>query len=161
MEAFRNVLHWLVKLVRLIGGVAVAGMMFFTMADIILRTFDYPIFGSFDITQFLTVIALAASLMYTHVERGHVGVDLLAQKLSPRSQATLDSITSLVSLVLFAIVAWQMWLYAGELATKGEVSMTILIPKHPFIYGVSICFGLFCLAILDDLIRSVGKAVKA
>jgi TRAP-type C4-dicarboxylate transport system permease small subunit len=161
MQTFRKILGWLVKLVRLIGGVAVASMMFFTVVDITLRTFDYPIFGSFDVTQFLTVIALAASLLYTHVERGHVGVDLLVQEMSPRSQAILDSTTSLVSLGLFAIVAWEMWLYAGELAAKGEVSMTILIPKHPFVYTAAICFGLFCLAILDDFIRSVGKAVKA
>ena len=161
MEAFRNILDWLVKLVRLVGGVAVAFTMFFTVTDVILRSFGYPIFGSFDISQFIIVIALAASLMYTHVERGHVGVDILVQEMSPRSQAILDSTTSLVSLVLFAIVAWEMWLYAGELSAKGEVSMTILIPKHPFIYTVAICFGLFCLAILDDFIRSVGKAVKA
>jgi TRAP-type C4-dicarboxylate transport system permease small subunit len=160
MEVIRIIFDWLVKLVRLVGGVAIAFTMLFTVADVILRSFGHPIFGSFDISQFIIVIALAASLMYTHVERGHVGVDLLVQRMSPRGQAIVDSITSLASLILFALVTWQMWLYAGELASKGEVSLTILIPKAPFIYAVSVCFGLFCLAILDDLIRFVGKAVK-
>ena len=160
MEVFRKILNWLVKFARLVGGVAIAFTMLFTVADVILRSFGHPIFGSFDISQFIIVIALAASLMYTHVERGHVGVDFLVQRMSPRGQAIVDSITSLVSLILFALVTWQMWLYAEELASKGEVSLTILIPKAPFIYAVSVCFGLFCLAILDDLIRFVGKAVK-
>lgn len=160
MDAFGKIVNWLVKLLRVIGGAAVAFMMFFTCADVILRAFGHPIFGSLDVIQFVTVVCLAAALACTHFERGHVGVDILVTKMSPRSQAVLDSITSLVSLIVFALVAWQMWVYAGELASKGEVSMTVQIPKHPFIYGVSVCFGLFCVAILYDFLRFIGKAVK-
>jgi hypothetical protein len=58
------------------------------------------------------------------------------------------------------LVAWQMWVSAEELAFKSEASMTVQIPKHPFIYGVSICFGLLCVAILHDLINSIMKAVR-
>ncbi len=45
-------------------------------------------------------------------------------------------------------------------ASKNEVSMTVQIPKHPFIYGVSICFGLLCVAILHDLMNSIMKGVR-
>jgi TRAP-type C4-dicarboxylate transport system permease small subunit len=109
---------------------------------------------------FLAVIVLASALPYTHMEGGHVGVDLLVLKMKPRNQAIIDSITSLVSLILFSLVTWQMFLYARELASKGEVSMTVQIPKDPFIYLVAVCFGLLSAVILSDVVRFIGKAVK-
>ena len=160
METFHNVVSGIVKVLRLIGGGAVAAMMLLTCTDVVLRAFGHPIFGSLDMVQFLTVIALAAALAYTHFDRGHVGVDIIVMRLKPRTQAVIDSITQFVSLILFALVAWQMWVYAGELESKGEVSMTVQIPKHPFIYGVAVCFGFLCVAILHDLINSIMKAVR-
>ncbi len=112
-----------------------------------------------DMTGFFAVIVLACALPYTQLERGHVGVDLLVLRMSPRSQAILDSITSAVSIGLFSVVAREMWLYARELSTKGEVSMTVQIPKAPFIYLISICFIFLCLVLLSDLIGNIRKAV--
>jgi len=53
-----------------------------------------------------------------------------------------------------------MWLYAAELASKGEVSMTVQIPKSPFIYLVSVCFAALSLVIFADFVRHTGKAVN-
>lgn len=161
MQALLKGLDWMVKLLRLIGAIALTGMMMLTSVDVLMRGFGHPIFGAVDMVGLMAVVVLACAMPYTHEAGGHVGVDLLVQKLGPRSQAAIDTITSLISLVLFLVVTWQMWLYAGELSTKGEVSMTIQIAKHPFIYLVSICFGVLCLTLVKDIVRFVGKAVKA
>ncbi|MDQ7784847.1 MAG: TRAP transporter small permease [Desulfomonilaceae bacterium] len=161
METFLKGMNWVIKLLRLVGGIALVGMMLLTSVDVLLRGFGHPIFGAVDMVGLLAVVVLACAMPYTHMAGGHVGVDLLVQKMSPRGQAVIDLVTSLISLVLFSVVAWQMWLYAGELSIKGEVSMTIQIAKHPFIYLVSVCFGVLCLAIFADIVRFVGKAVKA
>jgi TRAP-type transport system small permease protein len=160
MYGFVKVTDYLVRVLRIIGGACLAGMMLITCTDVVLRAFGHPIFGSIDVVKFLAVLVLACAMPITHREGGHIGVDLLVQKFSPRTQSVVDSITSLVALVLFAVVSWEMWLYARELAIKGEVSMTIEIPVYPFIYCVSICFGIFCLTILVDLINHVRKAAQ-
>lgn len=160
MDTILKGLNWVVKLLRLIGAIALVGMMMLTSCDVLLRGFGHPIFGAVDMVGLLAVVVLAAAMPYTHQAGGHVGVDLLVQKLGPRGQAIIDCITSLISFVLFALVSWQMWLYAGELSAKGEVTMTVQIAKHPFIYLVSICFGVLCLVIVSDIIRFIGKAVK-
>lgn len=149
----------LVRILRVIGGVCLAGMMFLTCLDVMLRYFGRPIFGAVDIVQFLAVLVLGCAMPYTHQQRGHASVNLIAQKLSSRSQSILDAITSAASLLLFAIVTWQMWLYARELAAKGEVSMTAQIPTYPFVYAVSVCFGILCLTILCDAILALREAV--
>jgi len=42
----------------------------------------------------------------------------------------------------------------------GELSMTALLPFHPYIYGVAFGCILLCLVILVDLIKSMAKAAK-
>ena len=160
METFLKGLNWLVKLLRLIGAAALVSIMMLTSVDVVMRGFGHPIFGAVDIVGLLAVMVLACAMPYTHAEGGHVGVDLLVQRLSARGQAIVDTITSSVSAVLFALVTWQMWQYAGELSTKGEVTMTIQIAKHPIIYLVSICFGVLCVVLIADVIRLIGKAVE-
>jgi TRAP-type C4-dicarboxylate transport system permease small subunit len=159
MGSIEKCVEWLVRILRIIGGFCLVSMMMVTCVDVVLRAFGHPIFGSVDIVGFLAVMVLAAAMPYTHAQSGHVGVALLVQRLSPRAQATIDFITSFVSLVLFGIVSWQMWLYAMELSTKGEVSMTIEIPVYPFICAVSVCFGILCLAIAFDVVRLGRKVV--
>lgn len=160
METFQKGLDWVVKLMRLIGSIALVAIMVLTTADVIMRAFGCPILGAVDMVGLLAVVVLACAMPYTQVERGHVGVNLFVQRMSPKNQAVLDAGTSTVSLVVFALVAWQMWLYAGELAAKGEVSMTVQMPMHPYIYLVSSCFGVLCLVLLADIVRSVERAVK-
>ena len=160
METFEKCIDYLVKILRVIGGFCLASMMALTCVDVVLRACGRPIFGSIDVVQFLAVIVLAAAMPYTQTQRGHVGVSLLVEKLGTRGQAIVDMITHLVSLIIFFIVSWQMWLYASELWEKGEVSMTIEIPKYPFLYVVAGCFGILCLTLLVDTLNFARKAVK-
>ncbi|MDQ1240086.1 MAG: hypothetical protein QG577_2272 [Thermodesulfobacteriota bacterium] len=160
MNFFSSSLNWFTKLLRLLGACALVAMMLVTCLDVVLRAFGHPVVWAVDMTQFFAVIVLACALPVTQVERGHVGVDLLVLKMTPRNQALMDSLTSFVSTVLFAVVSWQMWIYARELSTKGEVSMTVQIPKAPFIYLVSVCFALLSLVLLSDLVQNIRKAVK-
>ena len=160
METFEKGIDYLVRILRIIGGFSLAAMMTLTCIDVVMRAFGHPIFGSIDIIQFLAVLVLAAAMPYTQVQRGHVGVSLLVDKMGERGQAIVDMITHLVSLVVFAIVSWEMALYAKELWDKGEVSMTIEIPKYPFLYLVAVCFGILCLVLLVDAVNFWRKAVK-
>jgi TRAP-type C4-dicarboxylate transport system permease small subunit len=160
MDAFQKALDSVIKVLRLVGALALVLMMLITCADVLFRGFDHPIIWAVDTVGFMAVLALACAMPYTQVEGGHVGVDLLVLKMSPRGQAIIDSITASVSTVLFGVISWQMWRYASELASKGEVSMTVQIPKSPFIYAVSACFGILCVVLFTEVIRNIGKAVK-
>jgi TRAP-type C4-dicarboxylate transport system permease small subunit len=160
MSALNLITTYLVRLLRILGAACLTAMMLVTCADVVLRAFGRPIFGSMDVVKFLAVLVLACAMPYTQQQAGHIGVDLLVRRISRRKQAIIDTIMCTVSLVLFAVVCWQMGLYANELCRKGQVSMTIQIPEYPFIYGVSVCFGILCLTILVDLISHLRRAVQ-
>jgi TRAP-type C4-dicarboxylate transport system permease small subunit len=161
MERWHAFIDQLVAWLRRIGGAALVGMMTVTCADVVTRYFGRPIFGAVEIVSLMAVVVLAAAMPLTHVEKGHVGVDLVVRKLPPAAQHWVDAATTLVSTALFAIVCWQMFLYAGTLAASGEVSMSLELPTHLFVYAVAVAFGVLALVIFTDFLTSLRKAARS
>jgi TRAP-type C4-dicarboxylate transport system permease small subunit len=138
--------------------VAVVVMMLLTCADVILRLFGHPILGTYEMIGFSGAVVISFALAYTSLEHGHIAVELLVDHLPKRLQVFINGINSLIGTALFSLIAWQSFVYAGDLSESGEVSLTLQIPTYPFVYGISVGCGLLCLVLLADAIRSFGKA---
>jgi TRAP-type C4-dicarboxylate transport system permease small subunit len=138
---------------------AVIVMMLLTCADVILRLFGHPILGTYEMIGFSGAVVISFALAYTSLERGHIAVDLFVSSLPKRSQIFINGVNSLIGAVLFSLITWQSFVYAGDLRGSGEVSLTLQIPTYPFVYGISVGCGLLCLVLLTDAIRSFGKAM--
>lgn len=159
MGAWQRLIGGLVSVLRKIGGTAMVGMMVLTCIDVTFRFFGKPIFGAVEIVSFMATVVLACAMPQTHVEGGHVGVDLLIRRLSPRTQAVTDSITGVAASVLFGLVAWRMFLYAGTMRASGEVSMTLEFPSYILVYVVSSAFAVLTLVVAADAAAKIRKAV--
>lgn len=151
MEAVNRLIYKLVDWVKHLGGVALVGMMTITTLDVITRYFGHPIFGAVELVSFMATILLACAMPMTHVENGHVGVDLVVRLLSKRSQALIDTITGCLSLGLFSLICWQCVLYAQTMKKTGEVSMSLQFPNYIFVYVVAVAFGVLGLAVLPQI----------
>ncbi|MDP1845721.1 MAG: TRAP transporter small permease [Candidatus Moranbacteria bacterium] len=143
-----------------LAGTAVVAMMLLTCADVILRLFRRPIPGTYEIIGFLGTVAISFSLAYTSLEKGHIAVELLMEKLPRRVQAGVDSVPSLIGAALFALITWQSMAYAADLKQSGEVSVTLTMPIYPFIYGIAAGSALLCLVLLVESLRSAAKTVQ-
>jgi TRAP-type C4-dicarboxylate transport system permease small subunit len=88
-------------------------------------------------------------------------VEVLVSRLDPRSQAVIYFITQVVSLALFAVLAYQSILLGNSLRAAGEVSMTIRIPFYPVLYAISFSSWVVCLVLLVELVRVVAGRAKA
>jgi TRAP-type C4-dicarboxylate transport system permease small subunit len=139
---------------------AAAIMMAFVCCDIILRYFGHPIKGSNDVVQLLSVLLVAFAMGYTQVLKRHASVSLVISRFSPRAQGIIASITSILSIGLFIMVAWQIYALAGRTWLSGELSMTLRIPFYPLIYGLALGCVLMCLVLAVDFLKSLGKAVR-
>jgi hypothetical protein len=71
--------------------------------------------------------------------------------MSEKAQAAIELCTSVLSLGLFGIVTWRLFLYAGTMKASGEVSMNLELPEYVLIYAVSFCFLVFVLHIFKDI----------
>lgn len=155
MKSFWKIIGYLSDGLRIIGLACLVGMMMLTVADVIGRKFGHPIFGSVELVGFMATLAVAFALPYTHQVRAHIGVEVLVQMLSPKTQTIIELCTHIVSLVLFVIVSWQMFLYADTIQKSGTVSMSLQLPEYIIIYAVAWCFLVFSLVILKDIFANI------
>lgn len=140
-----------------LAGAAVAGMMLLTCADIVLRLGRRPITGTYELVGFFGALAVSFALAQTSLDRGHIAVDFLVQRLPPRAQAAVEAVNSLVAGTLFALVTWQAVRYAASLHRTGEVSMTLQLPVYPIVYGIALGCGVLCLVLLTRTVESLGR----
>ncbi len=143
------------SILKLLGAAALVGMMLLTVADVIGRFFKYPIFGSVEVVGFLAAILVAAALPYTYKKDSHVGVEILLRLLPKKHQLQVNILTRLLSLILFSLITWQMFLYAGDIHETGEVSMNLEFPIYYIVYilaaGLLIFSATIVTAVFGDI----------
>jgi TRAP-type C4-dicarboxylate transport system permease small subunit len=133
-------------------------MMVLTVVDVFLRFFfSAPLTGTTELTEFMLIIVIFPALAWCALRRKHVRVDLVMSQFRQRTQAVVDTITMLITLVVFGIITWQSFLEAREVTTKSSL---LLLPDSPFYWVLTFGFALFCLAILTILVETIAKEVK-
>jgi len=155
MNFFWKALQWISDGLRTFGLACLVGMMMLTCVDVIGRKFGHPVFGSVELVGFMATLAVALALPYTHQARAHIGVEVFVQILSDRTRTIIELCTHILSLGLFAIVTWQMFLYAKTIRASGTVSMSLELPEYIIIYTVSACFLIFSLVIVKDIAANI------
>lgn len=145
------------NLLKTIGAIALTGMMLLTVVDVIGRFFKHPIFGSVELVGFLATLVVAAALPYTYKADGHVGVEILVRLLSKKTQIIIDLFTRGISLILFSLVTWQMFLYAKDIHKTGEVSMNLEFPIYYIVYLLAFGLLIFSVTILETIIENIKQ----
>jgi TRAP-type C4-dicarboxylate transport system permease small subunit len=154
MSIIFKVLDKFSDFLKMIGEAALVGMMLLTVVDVIGRFFKYPIFGSVELVGFFATIIVAAALPYTYKMDGHVGVEILVRLLSKKAQLIIDIITRVISLALFCLITWQMFLYASDIKHSGEVSMNIEFPIYLIIYLLAFGLLAFSITIIETILKN-------
>jgi TRAP-type C4-dicarboxylate transport system permease small subunit len=160
MHALSQVLNKVSDVLKLIGAVALTAMMMLTVVDVIGRFFKSPIFGSVELVGFLATVVVAAALPYTYKMDGHVGVEILVRLLPDKTQIWIDLFTRILSLVLFTLITWQMFLYAEDIQHTGEVSMNLQFPIYYIVYLLSFALLIFTVTIVEMIFQDILKLRK-
>jgi TRAP-type C4-dicarboxylate transport system permease small subunit len=160
MHVLSQVLNKLSDVLKLIGAVALTIMMMLTVVDVIGRFFKSPIFGSVELVGFLATIVVAAALPYTYKMDGHVGVEILVRLLPDKPQIWIDIVTRTLTLVLFILITWQMFLYAEDIQHTGEVSMNLQFPIYYIVYLLSFALLIFTVTIVEMIFQDIQKLRK-
>lgn len=157
MSIFSKTLDKFSGVLKGIGAVALTGMMLLTVVDVIGRFFKYPIFGSVELVGILATIVVAAALPYTYKVDGHVGVEILVRLLSKKTQLLIDLFTRTISLILFCLVTWQMFLYAKDIHETGEVSMNLEFPIYYIVYLLAFGLLVFTVTIFETILKNIKQ----
>jgi TRAP-type C4-dicarboxylate transport system permease small subunit len=141
-----------------VGMLLLIPMMLLTAGDVIGRAvWARPIPGAVEISSYMLAVFILLGVAYTHQVKGHVRVAMLVSRLPEGAGLILDIITTLLSLFIVFILAWQGWAVGIE---ERSVSDMLRIPQFPFRLLVSVAGLFLCLELLIDLSASVGKLIR-
>jgi TRAP-type C4-dicarboxylate transport system permease small subunit len=145
---------------NVIACVAIIIMMMLSTADVVLRLFGKPIPGAYELIGFIGTVVVSFAVGFTSMEKGHIAVELLYRKLPQRTQLAIETFTNIVSFLVFGLITYQAFIYALDMRKSGEVSPTLQMPIYPFIFGMSFGFGLLCLILIADSIKSMKRTLN-
>ena len=160
MFRFEKLIHSISGKFNWIAASAIVLMMLLTCVDVVMRIFRHPVPGTYELIGLLGSVVISFSLAYTSIEKGHIAVEFLVQRLSPRKQAFTGLVNNTLSVLLFGLICWQSIIYAAELMAKGEVSLTIQFPIYPFVFGIAIGCGIQTLVLFIETVKSIQGVMK-
>ena len=155
IRALEKISNLLNKWFLWVGGAALLIMMGISCANMLLRPFGVPLKGAYELAGFLGALTIALPLGYAQITRSHISVDILAAKMSKRAQRIMYGISSFFSMIFFALVGWQVFIFATTIWKRSETSETLRIIYHPFIYAVAFCCALLSFVLLIDFLKSL------
>jgi TRAP-type C4-dicarboxylate transport system permease small subunit len=87
----------------------------------------------------------------------HIRVEFFHHLLPKRSQAVIASVVLLLSLGLFILIVWRLFVLGHDFQVSGEYSPTAYIPLYPFAYGIAVASIPVCLVLLVEFLKSIVK----
>lgn len=158
LERFDKVIGSISKWFNAIAICAMVVMLVVVVVDVAgAKIFRTPLPGAFDVPSLLGLLIIALAIPQTYRMNGHVKIEFFAERMKKRTQAVLRIIVSLVTLVLFGAITWQMFLYSRLIQSGKLVTVNVEIPVFPFTYIAGLAFLLMCPLVAVQLIRAVAE----
>jgi len=149
---------------RVVNGIAatvLTMMMVLTGADVTLRyLFNWPVPGSWELTQFMMAIVVAFGLAYCALHKGHVRVEIVVSRLPRLAQLIMNSIASFAFLSLFIIITWRTVPRALAFIDPMPTTPVLFIPVFPFMLVTAFGCAVLCLVLLKDFFEDLYQVVK-
>lgn len=143
------------KVLLFFGGIAVLALMLLATGNVVLRIFHLPFRGTYEIVSFLGAVVIAFALGYTQKRRDHIVVDILTDKFPDAVKETIDKVAYIAMTIFFGIVAWQLYVWGMKIMQADEVSETLKIVFHPFIYMTAAGFTILALTTFVQFLKNL------
>ena len=146
---------------RFTRGISYVGMflliplMLMTFADVVSRgLFNRPVTGTYELSSYILAVFVLLGVAYTHQVKNHVKVTMFTSRLPKKVQAVLNIVTTLLSIFIIGILAWQGWVVALE---ETAVSEQLRIPQWPFRLLVSVAAVSLILELIIDIVSDARE----
>lgn len=138
-----------------LAGAALVLMMVLVIANVVLRGFGRPIWGSYEIIGFLGTVVISFALIHPTIHRAHMAVELIAVRLPAATQRILGIINSILVMVILGVISRQSYAFGVQVLRTNQVSDTLRMPFHPFLFGIAFAFAVATLVQLVVVLLTV------
>ena len=156
MRGFVKMVTAISGTLNVIAGISLILLMLLTIVDVVLRGFNKPIVGAYELVALAGAVAIGFSMPRTALLRAHIYVDSLIAMFSRTGRNIFNITTRLLVMILFSLVGWNLFKFGGDLQKSGEVSLTLQLPFYPVAYGIGICCFVQCLVMICEIIKIQG-----
>jgi TRAP-type C4-dicarboxylate transport system permease small subunit len=150
MDRFTNIIGRIVRGGTIAGSIFLLVVVLIVVTNVVIRFFGHMIPGHYELVSLITVISVAFTLSYTAIHKGHIAMNILVSRLSQRNQIIMGAFTTIVSIAVWAAIAWASITVINDKMLK-EVSNMLLIPYLPFRCVWVLGLILYCLVLVTDL----------
>ncbi|MBP8625084.1 MAG: TRAP transporter small permease [Syntrophorhabdaceae bacterium] len=155
MKYLTAISDFLNKIFMVLGAISVLALMVLATGNVVLRIFSAPFGGAYEIVSFIGAIVIAFALGYTQQRKNHIVVDILTERFPKKIHKVLDIINYFITMIFFSLISWQIFLYGVKVWRSGELSETLKVIYHPFVFCVALGFAVFSFTLLIDLLKSL------
>lgn len=135
------------EVVGFIASFGIPLMAFLLLYEVIMRYgFNRPTVWVHEISQFIFGACYMLGAGYTLMRRGHVNMDMLYTRFSPRGKALSNTVSGLFFLLFLGVLVWQSWIMAYESVLFNEHLIQSVF--EPPLYPIKIIFFLGCVLFL-------------
>jgi TRAP-type C4-dicarboxylate transport system permease small subunit len=132
--------------------------------DVLMRYFlTAPQLFVDELASFLLVLIIFGGLAHTFQRGGHIQVDLLTNKLSPRGRRILRILTLSVGIAFLVVVTWNTLVSSLVAYRLGRLSMVLFLPLWIPMLLIPLGVGLMALVMgvgLSQELRGGGKSER-
>jgi TRAP-type C4-dicarboxylate transport system permease small subunit len=145
----------------ILGAIIVFICVFITVEIVTRFIFNYSFMGLIDIVEQGVVLVTYLSLGLTQKQRGHIYVDLLPSRLSGRrSGFILDVFMLTLGILITAVLLGESIWYFFRAYRGGGTTMTIFLPKWPFVLAMPIGLLFYLLRQVLQFADSLSSAIR-
>ncbi len=158
-EKLASVFDTLLDFTSFLVGSVILFLMLAVSLNVLLRyIFDRPISGVEEITEYFLLFVTFIGAAWLLRDEGHVTVDILMGMLTPKKQALLNSVSSMVGIIISSTLLW----YGGRVTLssfreEAYFSSILEFPKAP-IFGI---IPIGSLLLLVQFVRRALQNIKA
>lgn len=140
-----------------LGGVALVILAGVTGVSVFFRyILRDPIFGTEDISSMSLTVLVAAAIVWTGVQKGHVSVNIIAQVFGRNVTRYTDLVARFLSLMMMIIATYALFLKGSCGFECGAITSNLSIVHSPFYYILGLAMGLYAALILTHLLIGLG-----
>jgi TRAP-type C4-dicarboxylate transport system permease small subunit len=142
-----------VRLAEGLLGVIVAtllmAMMLITVVDVVGRyALQRPLPGAYELVELMLAIIIFMALPLVCLKDENITVTILIENFSDRVRQIHAGVVSLLCAGVLLIVAWRLYGHAAQLASYGDVTMFLRMPKGPIGYTMAVLSALGAAALV-------------
>lgn len=146
------VFGWLDWTLGLLIAATLFSMMWITFIDVIGRyVFNHPLQGAYEITELSLAVLVFGGLPLVTARREHVATPLFDSLLRGFGRRLKELAVDLTGIVACSVLAWRLWLQAGQTASLHAESQVLHLPTAPFVYFMAICSAISTVVLLIRL----------